>query len=278
MSDDAKTDCQWSEETSKYLNIFREAAQRIPQIFGGSDVLWEPNLGDPRRFHNMYVSALVAVYVCKYQDLSESILAALERQDYLTYALCGRALIEMVATLRYYLKHQYGPFVTKFQTAGKLTADDYRALLKIDDNHLRGSRFDWESFILRRFEKMQQAAMTELQKKGAKNQQERSEIAQAITAAQVSVLTCVKKWADEKPGVLIAYSLFCDLVHPNVGSSLLVSSAESGRLYFGKGKSDAVGHRIFEQSFPLLLSVTTKPFGDLLARMMALRWQEDELR
>jgi hypothetical protein len=54
----------------------------------------------------------------------------------------------------------------------------------------------------------------------------------------VNVLTCVEKWAKETPAVLIAYNLFCELVHPNIGSSFLVCSSDSDRLHFGKHKGE----------------------------------------
>lgn len=51
---------------------------------------------DPRRLHNLDVRNLFACYVAKFADLASSILDAIKRDSFLTYALCGRSLIEHV--------------------------------------------------------------------------------------------------------------------------------------------------------------------------------------
>jgi hypothetical protein len=116
-----------------------------------------------------------------------------------------------------------------------------------------------------------------LQKKIANKKDKQKNIAKGILAEQVNVLTCIEKWAKEEPGVLIAYNLFCDLVHPNIGSSFLVASTNDEGLYFSPSKGESVGSDIFEQSLPLLLSVTHKQFGDYLLLLIGTIWQEDEL-
>jgi hypothetical protein len=67
----------------------------------------------------------------------------------LIYALCGRALLETTATLRYYLMQEYRPLLDA--AAGSV---DLKKLLAVDDRHLRGTRFDWESFIFRDYAKL----------------------------------------------------------------------------------------------------------------------------
>jgi hypothetical protein len=210
--------------------------------------------------------------VSKYAELSRAILAALDHEDYLVYALCGRALIETVAHLRYYVVHKYKPLFEKKH----LDQEDLRTLLETDDVHLRGGRFDWESFMLGRYTQMKEDAIKELNAKGKKSQQKQEQITNYITAQQVSVLTCIKHWAAETPAILIVYNLFCDLVHPNVGSIFLVSSHNAGKVYFSKGKGDNAGHHIVEHSLPMLASVTHKPFGELVTWLMAARLKEDE--
>src|SRR5262245_66675653 len=91
---------RWSAKTQELLVIFGKGNQHLCAMSKDWDLPWEPELDDPRRLHNSYVRALVSAYVSKYADLSNSILAALDREDYLTYALCGRALLVAVATLR----------------------------------------------------------------------------------------------------------------------------------------------------------------------------------
>ncbi len=218
----------------------------------------------------MYARSLVSCYVSKVADLSESILNALERLDFLTYAPCGRALIEIVAILRYYIEAHYKPLLDK----KSLSPDDIRTLIDIDDRHLRGSRFDWESFLFSNYSKLRNDAVQQLSEKRQARFRRNSE---ELVKQQVNIKTCIEKWASDTPEVLIAYDLFCDLVHPNIGSNFLIASAGAEGLRFVKHRGEMVGHRIFEQSFPILLSVTHRPLGDYLTLLTATCWHDDEL-
>jgi hypothetical protein len=264
-------------ETERLLEAARKATEHLSELSNRADTPWQPSLKDPRRLHNNYVRNLADAYLSKFAELSKSLLAAIDREDYLTYALCGRSQIEAAATLRYYVVHKYRPLIMELRQKGSVETDDYRRLLEIDDQHLRGSRFDWESFLQRRYSKMKDDIIAVLKAKGQKGQQKRADLAQSLTAQQVNVLTCVEKWADETPEALIAYNLFCELVHPNVGSNFLVSSRSSEKMYFAKNKGENVGRYIFEESFPLLLAVTHKPLAKFLTALMGTCWQEHEL-
>ena len=214
----------------------------------------------------MYARNLICAYVSKFSDLSTSILHAVEHDDFLTYALCGRALIEATATLRYYVLYQYKPLLDK----DSLDACAFKKLIEIDDRHLRGGRFDWESFLFRRYSKLKADAIQHLKDKTDKKKK-------PIVSEQVNVLTCIEKWSAETPEVLIAYNLFCDLVHPNVGSTFLIASTFEDNLYFSKFRGEPVGRQIFAQSFPILISITHKPFGEYLLILMGTIWQDNEL-
>jgi len=41
----------------------------------------------------MYVRNLITAYVSKFADLSNGVLLAIKKQNYLMYGLCGRALL-----------------------------------------------------------------------------------------------------------------------------------------------------------------------------------------
>lgn len=233
---------------------------------------WDPiGESNPRRLHNMYVSNLVTAYVSKFLQLTNALLHAAENANYLPCALCGRAQIEITATLRYYLKHDYEPLFAK----GNLDANDMRRLIETDDRHLRGTRFDWDAFLFKNYAKLKEDVSNYLAEKRKKNKP--SPANDSIIAPQVNVLTCVEHWAAEQPGALIAYNLFCDLVHPNIGSNFLVASATDGTLQFQPGRGHSVGHDIFEQSLPILLATAHRPFGPLLMVLEGTMWQEDEL-
>ena len=61
------------------------------------------------------------------------------------------------------------------------------------------------------------------------------------------------------------------------GSSFLVASTNDKGLYFTPSKGRSVGSDIFEQSFPILVSVTQKPFGEYLSMLMRTIWPDNEL-
>lgn len=257
------------QSTSELIELLRQGTKHLSSMADKLDFPWSVDCDDPRKLHNIYARNLITCYVSKYAQLSETILSSIEKQNFLSYALAGRSLIEITATLRYYILFQYKPLLDK----GSLSIDEMKKLIDIDDRHLRGGRFDWESFLFKRYEKLKEDATSQLASKNAKQKK----VVEGIIAEQVNVLTCIEKWAKESPEVLIAYNLFCDLVHPNIGSSFLVASTNDSGLYFTPSKGRSVGADIFEQSFPILLSVTHKPFGSYLLQLMGTIWQDDEL-
>jgi hypothetical protein len=254
---------------SELMNQFREGAQHLSRMAEKLDYPWTPTLDNPRRLHNVYASNLITCYVSKFAQLSQVVLDSVETGRYLIYALAGRSLIECAATLRYYVLFKYKPLMDQ----RTLDAAQMKKLIEIDDQHLRGGRFDWESFISKRYSQLIDDAVKQLENKQSKQKH----LAQGIIAEQVNVLTCVEKWAEDNPNILVAYNLFCELVHPNIGSAFLVASTNEQGLYFSPSKGKSVGADIFAQTFPILVSVTHKPFGEYLLMLMGTIWQEDEL-
>jgi hypothetical protein len=251
------------------IAAFRKGTEHLVAMAKQVEYPWSPEGKDPRVIHNNYARNLVTCYVSKFADLSDGLLDAIAKKNYLSYALNGRALIENVATLRYYVQYHYKPIFDK----GILSVEDYRKLIDIDDKHLRGGRFDWESFLFKRYSTLKDDAVKYLKDKKQKNKS----ITEGLIQEQVNVVTCVEKWAAETPEILIAYNLFCDLVHPNIGSSFLVASTSENKLFFSRFKGKPVGESIFEQSFPILVSVTHKPFGEQLTLLIATIWPDNEL-
>lgn len=232
------------------------------------ETAWDPIQDDPRRIHNMYVRNLVTSYVSRFSELCNGVLAGVERGDYLVYALCGRALIETTATLRYYVVRKYKPLLDK----KALGASDLKKLVDIDDRHLRGTGFDWESFSRRRYSRLRENAKA---RRGHGSLGRRTDF--GALPKNIPIGRCIDSWSKEEATVGIAYDLFCDMVHPNTGSSFLVASTDSGSLYFSKFKGKPVGTAIVEQSLLLLLSISQKPFGNYLMMLMGTVWQDDEL-
>jgi hypothetical protein len=256
--------------TQELVDLLKDGTRHLSSMARNLDFPWSPVNDDPRKLHNVYARNLVTCYVSKYAQLSETILYSIEKKNYLAYALAGRSLVEITATLRYYVLYQYKPLLDK----GNLSLTEMKQLIDIDDRHLRGGRFDWESFLFKRYEKLIEDATKQL----ANKKEKQKKIAEGIIAEQVNVLTCIEKWAQETPEVLLVYNLFCDLVHPNIGSSFLVASTNETGFFFSPSKGKSVGFDIFEQSFPLLLSATHKQFSINLLQLIGTIWQDDELQ
>lgn len=256
---------------AELIEMLRQGTVHLVKMSEKLDFPWTPEVQDPMRLHNMYARSLITCYVSKFAQLSETILDSIEDQIFLVYALAGRSLIETTATLRYYLMERYKPLLDK----GSLTNEDMKKLIEIDDQHLRGGRFDWESFFTQRYDELKAAATQALADKKKKDKTKKAAVPTG-TPHQTSVQTCIDKWGKESPGIVIIYNLFCDLVHPNMGSTFLVASMNQDGLHFAQSRGSSMGAKIFEQSFPMLLSATMKPFSDLLGKLMMTIYLDDE--
>ena len=253
------------------IETLRRGNEHVVNMAKNLEFPWNVDQVDLRRLHNMYAKNLVTCYASKFSELTTGLLDAVEQGNYLVYALCGRSLLETTAVLRDYVTRKYKPLFDK----GSLTEVEIRKLGDIDDQHLRGTRFDWESYLFRNYAKLKSEVMEHL--KAKRKGKAHAEAAKLIINSQINVLTCIEHWANEVPEVLIAYNLFCDLVHPNIGSTLLVASVSEGQLYFSRLRGESVGRQILEQSLPLLASTTHREFGPLLRMLMGTIWNEDEL-
>lgn len=66
-------------------------------------------------------------------------------------------------------------------------------------------------------------------------------------------------------------------MHPNIGSTFLVASTSTSGLYLLRFKDNPAGIAIVQQSLPILLAASHKPFGDYLGMLVATIWHDDEL-
>jgi len=256
----------YSISDSKFSDLLRKfelGTNRLTKISDILSITWNPSAKDPRIFHNHYIDLIFATFVIKIAQLSESIIIAINRSDYLSYALAGRSLIEHTAMLWYYIQIKYLPLFKK----KNLNYSDLKKLIDIDDKYFRGSRFDWESFLFKNYKKMKENAIKKLKKHKV----------EIDFIQQVNAKTCIEHWGKLYPEVLIGYDLFCDLVHPNIGSNFLVSGIEENKLIFSRNIQNMNGFYIFKESFPILLTLTTQEMTKILPELLMLKWREDEI-
>ncbi len=148
-------------------------------------------------------------------------------------------------------------------------------LLEVHDRHLRGTRFDWEKFISKEFHQMAEDVLKRISEKN--KEKELKESVNRIKNSQVNILSCVERWAREAPVVIILYELLCEMIHPNLGSTFLVSSISNGELSFGKRSGTPAAHSLFETTLGWLMPVGYKEFGKLIGALMLTKYQQDEL-
>lgn len=254
-----------------WLETFHGSAERLSAMAAQMDFPWnQAEKVSPPELHNRYARALVNAYARKFAELAGALKKSIDSREYLVFALAGRSLIETTATLRYYVEKEYKPIFNK----GQLDKDDWVRLINVDDRHLRGGRFDWVSFFSRKYEDMLAEVIREMD---AKKEKGRVYMPPNVVQMQTNVFTCIEHWAKETNGALLVYNLFCELVHPNVGSSFLIASTEADQIHFGSLKGQPIGQTIVEQSLPLLGAVVIRPFGENLAKLMATIWADDEV-
>lgn len=258
--------------TAELIALLRKGTGHLVNMAKALQFPWDPTIKDPRKLHNMYARNLVTAYVSKVADLSNGVLLAIEHENFLMYAVCGRALIETTAMLRYYVLEKYKPLLERKQGTG-LSRDDMRRLIELDDQHLRGGKFDWESFLFQRYSKLKDDARVRMESKGKRARP----VDGSSQPEQIRIGHCIESWGRETPAILVVYNLFCDLVHPNIGSTFLVASSSGKELYFSRFRGEPVGRAILEQSLPMLLSVGHKEFDRYLDVLIATIWHDDEV-
>ena len=163
--------------------------------------------------------------------MGRALLRALEEKDYLVFALVGRSLIEQFAVLVYYGREKVAPLLRE-RRISELPVEEATALAAVLNRFIAGHRHSWEGFFAGVPAAWRQAAPPE---------------------PQVNILTCLQKWDRISPGVGAAYSMFCDMVHPNLGSVLLHARVEAGELVIGGRDSDGCGSQIVEHALPRLV-------------------------
>lgn len=205
---------------------FEEIAKVMHDHSANNKFVWNlPN--DPKLLLNHYLDILWVVHICKFSELCQALIDAVNRQEFIVYGLIGRALIEHAAVMRYYFKHRIQSAVDEAVQTGSISTEQIRKIVSELDQFLRGSRFNWEAFLTGKFDELLD---------------EKKDI---TMQTQINVLTCLQKWEKETPQIMVLYKLFCDLVHPNVGSTLLIMKKWTEGVGFGGQDGEPVGEDVF---------------------------------
>ena len=219
------------------------------------EVVWQP----PENLQELldhYLDTLSIVYLKKYSVFSQCLIQVLNEENYLLYGLIGRAIIEHTAVLRYYVTSKMLPLAQEVVADGIVTESELEELIQWLDKHLAGRRFDWNTFLADRFQQIE----------GLKPETD-------AKPAQVNILTCLEKWGRENQSIIPLYELFCDLVHPNLGSTLLITRVLDNQLIVGGERGKPLGQEIFNRTFGELLELFQE-IQEQLIQLQSLKFSE----
>ena len=232
------------------LDDFEKIASTL-EFHHEKTVIWQPPAQFPKLLDH-YLDALFTIYINKYYVLCKSLIEGLNAGNFFIYGLIGRSLIEHTAILRYYVTSKTIPLAEAAAEDGIITEEEWQDILQCLNKHLTGHRFDWKNFLGDYF---QQEEIDDSHPHDFKQEQ------------QINVITCLEKWMKQKPEIANLYSLFCDLVHPNLGSNLLIARIVDRKIGLGGSQGKPMGLEIMNRTFANLLEL----FQEVYTQLMLLK-------
>jgi hypothetical protein len=190
------------------------------------------------------------LYLTKTIYYSRSIIENVNSRNLLVAFQSMRALLEVVAAVRYTLE-KMKPIIHECATRGTVTTKEAHQLNYHCDLLLHGGRFDWQAFF-------EEGAWAVLEKKNKPRTKE--ERKQFERTRYLKVDTCMKSWSKGQPLAGFAYDYLCDLVHPNKGSNLAVIVEREQGPMFDVDWPAALGFLIFDKIFSLVVKLCADEF------------------
>ena len=188
----------------------------------------------PDECAHAYLQFIFAIYSAKFIELTASLIQSTIDGRFLIFGFCGRGLIETTATLRYY-NQKLTTIIKRASDRDALLPEEYAQIIRLLDDHARAGRFDW-SFLWSEG----RSAMTKrilAERPGSK----KSDGKKQSNPVQINATTMVDAWSKDEPGVALIYHYFCDLVHPNMGSNLLMMGEDKRGLIVAADVTKTVG-------------------------------------
>lgn len=236
------------------LDRFEEIEATLATL-NADTILWQPPEALPDLLDH-YLDALFRIYIHKFHVLCQSLIQALNAGNFLIYGLIGRSLIEHTAILRYYVTNKMLPLAQAAAADGEISEAELEELIHWLNRHLTGQRFDWDVFLADYFAQLEQPRTRH-----------------ALRESQVNVITCLEKWIQERAAIAQLYELFCDLVHPNLGSNLLISRLVEDQIGIGGSLGEPIGLEIMNRTFADLVALFEE-VRDQLLQLKSLKFSE----
>jgi hypothetical protein len=198
---------------------------------------------------------LFGTYAAKYRELVGGTISAVADQQFLQFALCGRALIETTAMLRYH-QERILAVAAGAKNPDSFSPEETAKLVSVVDIHARGGRFNWVDFYSSNRKDMAERLV-------AARKSKKDAPVEMSNPTQTSVLTAIDSWAKAESWIMLSYDFFCELVHPNLGSALLMMGAEGGALHVGGGTAKSVGQSLCVEGIKLLAPVLRQAAAEM---------------
>lgn len=209
----------------------------------------EPSTSEIDLAHNHYLRVIYNIQLLKLALIGDQLTHAVKSKNFLSYALAGRSMLEHVAVWRYFLVEKYAKIVRPGQ---EISFDDFKSLIELHKKFLYGTRFDWSSWLGQDRTGLESAYLQSIiDKKNKKNN-----LADQKNIS-VNVLACVEKISRENPKFGVYYEMFCDLVHPNLGSNIFLASVSPNKGITLDATADIqLSVKLIEETFSDLFRLT----------------------
>lgn len=266
-------------------DIFKRSIQGIEQFYEqvrkgatSSKATISPNILHTNfkyEIINKYLKFLYALHQAKYTELTGSLIESVNNKEYLIFALCGRSLLELTASLRYHTNDLL-PIIQDSAKSGIVTSQQQIMLVNNLDKHIRGGKFNWGEFHYGDRSSFAAQLVEDRKKKNRKNKQsEPPPSPEQANPNQVNIQTAIDKWAKEDSGVQLTYDYFCELVHPNLGSNFLVMGSNNKELIIGKNSPKDVAENLCLEGVPMIASTAIREGAKYMGLLSLLKETDD---
>ena len=240
-------------ECCKGIENFYEGLnnQRIDSAEMSSSMLVPPILeGEhPYRVLGNLHNFVHSTYIEKFYELLGSFIASINSASYVTSALCGRSIIESVSTLRYYNKIIFKK--GRNESPDKFTGIDLKYMKETWDisiQHIKGSNFDWQEFYSSDRKKFIENLVEKEKRRLRKEPPKKENYIKSLNIGKF-----LDSWFDDDPELVsLAYNFFSELVHPNMGSNLLLNGISGEKIIVGSKSNRAAGKSISREAVKFL--------------------------
>lgn len=203
----------------------------------------------PYKYLGLFFSFIHISYVEKFGDLIGEVISSVNSKQYLVTALCGRSIIESTATLRHYNNAVFKKvnISTKRDLEG-IDVKFFHDALELANKHMHGSSINWAQFFTSDTKTFVKDLVEKEKARLKKEPPKGVDYVQSIPIARA-----LDSWFDEEPElVALAYNFFSELVHPNLGSNLLLLGVSDGKVQSGRASNRALGKTICREGVKYL--------------------------